>query len=239
MQTNASKQSRLLKSGDNQVPNKNINNKNNKLKCNITVEEKLALKELREEEDLIIINADKGRCTVLMDKDDYDKKMFNLLSDENTYTKLKKDPTITYKNKMIKILRSWVKENQDLKSLKQRIYPTSQVTPRAYGTPKIHKPDVPLRPIVAGIGSITYQAAKYLAEILGPLVGKTVHHIHNSSDFVKLISDITLEENDQIVSFDVTALFTSIPTPDALTVIRNKLTADLDLHKRRKLNIQH
>ena len=107
-----------------------------------------------------------------------------------------------------------------------------------YGTPKIHKPDVPLRPIVSGIGSITYAAAKYLAEIMSPLVGKTIHHVKNSGEFVKKIADITLAEDEQMVSFDVSALFTSIPTKDALSVIEQKLRADDDLKKRTKLTIQ-
>lgn len=53
--------------------------------------------------------------------------------------------------------------------------------PKFYGLPKIHKKEVPLRPIVSSIGSITYEAAKYLTEVIGPRVGKTEHHVKNSS----------------------------------------------------------
>ena len=49
--------------------------------------------------------------------------------------------------------------------------------PEFYGLPKIHKNNNPLRPIVSSIGSITYESAKLLAKILGPLVGKTPFHI--------------------------------------------------------------
>ena len=52
------------------------------------------------------------------------------------------------------------------------------IVPAFYGLPKIHKPDpVPVRPIVSSIGSVTYNIAKYVAEILDPLVGKTKHHV--------------------------------------------------------------
>ena len=56
-----------------------------------------------------------------------------------------------------------------------------------YGLPKIHKPDVPLRPSVASQGSPTYNLAKYLAEILKPLVGKSEHHVVNSKEFITKI----------------------------------------------------
>jgi hypothetical protein len=41
-----------------------------------------------------------------------------------------------------------------------------------------------LRPIVSSIGSITYNAARIVVEVLSPLVGQTEHHIINSGDFV-------------------------------------------------------
>ena len=75
---------------------------------------------------------------------------------------------------------------------------------------------MPLRPIVSSIGSITYEAAKYLAVVIGPLVGKTEHHIKNSTDFVQKIKDLEVPPSQKLVSFDVSALFTSIPTDEAV-----------------------
>jgi hypothetical protein len=54
-----------------------------------------------------------------------------------------------------------------------------------YGLPKIHKEDVPLRPIVNCIASPTYDLAKYLAGLLNPLVGQLNCHIRNSQAFVQ------------------------------------------------------
>ena len=47
-----------------------------------------------------------------------------------------------------------------------------------YGLPKIHKPGMPLRPIVSSIGAVTYQTLKEVARILRPLVGKSTHHVN-------------------------------------------------------------
>ena len=62
-------------------------------------------------------------------------------------------------------------------------YPTGAGAPKFYGLPKIHKKDVPLRPIVSSIGSVTYGVAKELARSLKPLVGKTIYHVNNSKQY--------------------------------------------------------
>ncbi|XP_013411770.1 uncharacterized protein LOC106174656 [Lingula anatina] len=108
----------------------------------------------------------------------------------------------------------------------QKIYPTAEVTPRFYATPKIHKKDNPVRPIVSGINSITYELAKHLAKLLKPLVGKTKYHIQNSQHLVKLLKGITLEKDDTLVSFDVSALFTSVPCDEVVGMCVNRCQKD-------------
>ncbi len=70
---------------------------------------------------------------------------------------------------------------------------TCDAPPRFYGLPKVHKKDTPLRPIVSSIGTITYNHAQYLAQILSPLVGKTEHHVKNSEEFAKKIRELCVE----------------------------------------------
>ena len=92
-----------------------------------------------------------------------------------------------------------------------------------------------MRPIVSSIGSITYEAAKYLARILGPLVGKTPYHIKNSKDFANKIKDLEVPPPWKLVSFDVSALFTSIPIDEAIEVVKNKLQQDLSWRQQTSL----
>ena len=61
-------------------------------------------------------------------------------------------------------------------------------TPLMYGLPKVHKQDVPLRPIVSFVSSPTYQLSKFLASILAPLVGRTSSYVRNSKSFVDFIT---------------------------------------------------
>ena len=108
----------------------------------------------------------------------------------------------------------------------RRMYPTGAVIPKFYGQPKVHKENTPLRPIVSGIGSVSYGVAKEVARIIKPLVGSTEHHVNNSKEFIEEIKKMKLEEGECIISYDVSALFTSIPIPSALDIINNKLQED-------------
>ena len=74
----------------------------------------------------------------------------------------------------------------------RRLYPTAAVPSKFYGLPKIHKPGIPLRPIVSSIGAATYNTAKELAKILKPLAGMSALHVHNTRDFVEQIKEVKL-----------------------------------------------
>ena len=66
-----------------------------------------------------------------------------LLSDANTYEKLNRDPTATYKRELIDTIKKWQKEDPIPQPLKDGIYPTAEETPKMYGLPKIHKANAP------------------------------------------------------------------------------------------------
>jgi len=52
--------------------------------------------------------------------------------------------------------------------------------------------------------------------VLAPLVGKTDSSIKNYYYFVELIKGSKLDPEDNIVSFDVTQIFTNIPLEEAI-----------------------
>ena len=71
--------------------------------------------------------------------------------------------------------------------------------------------------------SVTYGVAKALTKILKPLVGKSLHHINSTHDFVEQVKCITLAPGEYLSSYDVSALFTSVPVDPALRVIKDLL----------------
>ena len=71
---------------------------------NIHPQEAKAVKELAKDDDIVILPADKGRATVVMDRSDYRAKMLAMLGDRDTYQLMAKDPTTSLESRMNIIL---------------------------------------------------------------------------------------------------------------------------------------
>ena len=173
-----------------------------------------------------------------MDKEEYQEAKI-LLEDKGTYKALKTDPTNRMKTKLINLLKKIKSEGGINDILYKKMYPTGAILPKFYGLPKIHKRGIPLRPIFSSRGSISYEVAKELARILKPLVGSSPHHIKNTGDFIEHIKDVTLHANETITSYDVSALFTSVPIEAAINIIQRRLELDQELHSRTTMKVEH
>ena len=109
---------------------------------------------------------------------------------------------------------------------------------KCYTVPKIHKPGIPLRPIVSFVNSPTYAISGYLARILSPVVGNTDYTVKNSCEFADFIRDKTLNACEELVSFDVVSLFTKIPVDLAVKVAEERLREDASLGQRTSLPVE-
>ena len=79
--------------------------------------------------------------------------------------------------------------------------------------------------------------AKELAKILKPLVGKFPHHINITQDFVEQVKHITLAPGECLSSYDVSALFTSVPVDPAFNIIKDLLEKDHTLKVRTVMEV--
>ena len=173
---------------------------------------------------------------VIMDRQDYINKANSLLN-QNAYRSISQNPTNTIKNKLFSILKR-VTNQTGLDSLTfKSMYPTACVPPKFYSLPNIHQPDTPLRPIVSRCGSVTYGVDKELAKIPKPLVGKSPHHINSTQDFAEQVNHIILGPGECLSSYDVSALFTSVPVDPALNIIKDLLEKDYTLKERTVLAV--
>ena len=82
-----------------------------------------------------------------------------------------------------------------------------------------------------------FGVAKELAKILKPLVGKSPHHITSTQDFVEQARQIKLEPGECLSSYDVSALFTSVPIDPALNIIKDLLDKDTTLKERTVMEV--
>ena len=97
----------------------------------------------------------------------------------------------------------------------------------------------PLRPNVLNRACVTYGVANILAKTLRPLVGKSPQHIQSTNDFVNRVSKVTVLPGECLCSYDVTALFTSVPIDPAVNIIRKLLEQDTTLWDRTVLSVQN
>ena len=91
---------------------------------------------------------------------------------------------------------------------------------------------------MSSCGLVTYGVAKELTKILKPLVGKSPHHINSTQDFVEQVKHINLAPGECLSSYDVSALFTSVPVGPAIKAIKDLWEKDLTLKERTVLPME-
>ena len=174
-------------------------------KPNCTRNQIAALKSLQQNDNIIILPADKGRATVILNKEDYIRKCNEHL-ENGPYIKIKEDPT----NSVVTKITSKLSVLRDNKLIDQQQYlklkPTGLQPSRSYGLPNIQKDGIPLIPIVSYTGTPLYEVSKYVAEILKPYGKQKEQHTNSSKSFSTFICQQTIEPDEIVVSFDVTSL---------------------------------
>ncbi|OXA46730.1 putative nicotine oxidoreductase [Folsomia candida] len=193
------------------------------------------LSSLKHDPSIIIVPADKGNATVIMDKDDYNSKVIELLSDP-TYQVLNYDPTHRLEQK----IKTLCKNLQKLKHISENEYksiaPSNTKCPNFYGLPKIHKRNVPLRPIVDFRNSPAYKLSFFLNKILKPITNNFPTKLNNSYEFATEIKNLIVPDDYELVSFDVTSLCTKVPISDILEYIEERLQNENNWKNLTKLN---
>lgn len=140
----------------------------------LALPERQALKRLKDNEKIAILPADKGNATVVLNCTDYILKMEDLLQDYETYTLIKCDPTQKIEGELQKLLFNVFQfVPPESKHLYYKLLFHNGSAPAIYGLPKVHKPDVPVRPIVDLTRSPLHRLSGYLHSVIRLLVGKT------------------------------------------------------------------
>ena len=138
----------------------------------LTSDDYKTLKGLKDDKNIIIIKPDKGNGVVILNRCDYNQKMNAILSDTTKFKTLTSDPlkaTLSRETKLRNFLRGLKKENVISDELYKKLCPTGAKPGILYGLPKVHKADVPLRPILSAIGTHSYNLSKYLVSLLRPI----------------------------------------------------------------------
>ncbi|UYV67003.1 K02A2.6-like, partial [Cordylochernes scorpioides] len=180
---------------------------------------------------LVITKADKGNQTVLLNRSDYEEKMMNILTDSFTFTNI----SLQEKDAMIKSFKTSLRNMKKANLITNEQYAqfTSSLGHDAYmyGTPKIHKPGVPLRPIIAYHLFPAYLLAKFLSNLLSPIVknNPNKYNITHPPSYIQEIAQIQPPAQHTMFSFDVTSLYLSLPHTLITDTLQSFLrTANID-----------
>lgn len=178
---------------------------------------------LKANPNILITRADKGAVTVIIDKNDYIRKAKHLLDDTQTYIQLNSDPTFTTQKKNNDLVKYLKQKNCIDEGTVKLLTIHAAITPKFYGLPKIHKQDVPLRPIVSSIDSPTFKLAGFVGNILATAFKDTnQYNVKDSFDFASEFNNFQLPPHYVVISLDVVSLFTNIPLDMVIQIIQEK-----------------
>ena len=210
---------------------------NKKLPTNLTKQQSKALREMKSNNNLKIVPFDKGNGFAVLDS----KDMFDKINDQlGEAREIEKDPTKTLVNKFQVEISRLRKEDKINKQTFYAMYPSDAVPPRLYGLIKAHKPskNFPMRCVVSTIGTPYYGTSSYLVKLIQPTLNKCDIRVINSASFVDEAKDWTIDANEIQVSFDVVALYPSIPIKRAIDAMMHILQNDeADVRERTNLSM--
>lgn len=175
--------------------------------------------------NLIITKADKGSCLVILDKIDYINKVETFLS-QNNFTIVANNPL----PKFVNLTKQYIKTCLDLFTLynkKYNLIPSNPMMPRLYGLPKIHKPGVPIRPVVSFCNTPVCFISKFILNIIKSLTNFSPSNtVKNNTDLANRIKNLHIPDNYLMISLDVTNLFTTVPIAETLPLVADLLSAN-------------
>ena len=199
------------------------------------------MKELKDNKDLIVLQPDKGSGVVLMDKTDYVARMNKVLEDRTKFVPCEHgDDPVTQEKIISREIKKLVDEGIITSSTGKLLKPRGIQLPQMYGLPKLHKTDIPLRPILSMSNSPQHKLAKWLVNVLKPVTDRlNTTNLQDSFELVRIISDLNVK-NHKFASFDVNSLFTNVPLHETVNFIGdyisvNGIKLDLPLDELKKL----
>ena len=171
------------------------------------------------EHDLLAVPFDKGIGICIMKRSDYEEKLSAILELPQfekvvTTRKNAKNPVIKEHERIVDELKELHKSGKIDEEMLAKLRPTGSHPARFYGSAKVHKKEIPTRPILSMPGTayhnIAEQTTKWLSVVPECGINSSTKSIADS------LEAVTLEEDEVVVSFDVSSLYTNVPVQEAI-----------------------
>ena len=191
---------------------------------NLNKRERVALKRLSNNKDIIIKPADKGGATVILNTGDYITEAMRQLNNEEYYKRVEEDLTSQHEQLINQCISDLINNGDLDMDTGQLLRPANSRTPIFYMLPKIHKPNNPGRPVISSVNSHTEKLPAYVDEFLRPLAQALPSHMRDTTDFIIRLQNLgRVPENSILATLDVSSLYTNKDTDDGLAIIEEEL----------------
>jgi len=156
-----------------------------------------------------------------MKKEDYHAKLLTILQlpqfeKISQMRKNAKHPVLKEEERIVGILKKMKQDGLINEAMYEKMKPIGSQPPNLYGLAKVHKTNIPVRPVLSMPGSAYHKVAIQVAEWLAKVPECQI----NSS--TKMISDgvkkIRMKPDEELISFDVVSLYTNVPVLESINV---------------------
>ena len=198
-------------------------------KRNMTRLETTALRNLKNNPEIVIKPYDKGRGICILNQSDYLQVRYKHLESQH-YMELSQDITPTTISMVHNTLTRMFNQNHIDKDTLAYLDPLKDkcTCPTMYFLPKIHKqpptgqPFVG-RPIISGCSSPTAKISEYIDHFLLPIVTAQPTYVRDTTDILRKLEEKKFPPNVLITSIDVVAMYTNIHQEEAIQCVCNAL----------------
>lgn len=188
---------------------------------NLPYQERIALKDLKSNTEIVIKKADKGSTTVIMNKQDKITEGQTQLDDRKNYMPLE-TPMVKETSQKVKDLINELHLGNHIDAKTKEWLSQTPNPPRIpvfYTLTKIHKPTLTGRPIISGCEGPTERISSFIDHILQPIAKAQKSYLKDTTDFINFIERTKVQQNTILVSMDVTSLYTNIPQEEGINTV--------------------
>ena len=196
------------------------NNHVNRLYNPLSKQHILALRNLSKDETITISRPDKGRGVVILNRNDYINKVQTILSDNSKFQHVSDDPfvlSLKLEDKLNRFLRKLKSQNILDQSTYDSLLISGSSPGTLYGLPKVHKGNIPVRPILSACCTHSFNLAKFFVPILSAYTIDE-YTTKNSYEFVSSLQSIPHIDSKFLCSYDVESLFTNVPLREVIDI---------------------
>lgn len=181
------------------------------------------IKKKSAEHDIIFTRADKGKTVIAIKQEDYTSKTIDFLNSE-IFQEIKRDPTDVFQ----KLSKDTIKHISIFTEYeKYKLILMNPQVPKLYSLIKLHKNNLPIRPVVSYVTAPTVKLSNKLIPLLTQYCNfKPKFRIKNSLELIQNIELVNIPKNGKFISFDVQNLFPSIPPAEVLILVEKLLISN-------------